>query len=73
MVLKSGYVYKKENGAVVRMARYLDDDQQTAEGLEMIGLIDNGNDVLFEPLQAKRASVDIFSHDVFKAAWRLVD
>lgn len=72
MVLKSGYVYKKGE-EVVRTARYLDDDQQTADGLEMIGLIDNGEDVLFEPLQAKRASVDIFSHDVFKAVWRLVD
>ena len=69
MVLKSGYVYKKGE-EVVRMARYLDDDQQTAEGLEMIGLIDNGEDVLFEPLQAKRSNVDVM--DVFNVNWRLI-
>lgn len=73
MVIKSGYVYKNRKGELVRMARHLDDGQQTAEGLEMIGLIDGGKDALFETFEAKRANVDIFSFDVFKTVWRVID
>ena len=73
MVLKSGYVYKK-GGEVIRTVRFMDDDEQDAECLEMIGLIENGEDLLFDPVEVSTQHSKAFEEirraiDPLRSGW----
>lgn len=73
--LQNGYIYRGESGDVYHWAHHHDDEEQARKGIEMIGMIIDGKDVLFDGVEAKafeesRANIDAM--DVFNVNWSLV-
>jgi len=73
--LQNGYIYRCESGDVYHWSLHHDDEEQARKGVEMIGIILDGEDVMFDGAGAKafeesRANIDVM--DVFDVNWSLV-